>query len=279
MKFLPYVLLASLLCLSACQNSETTSKASGPEAKADITLRATTDLQAPSPIMTATFVPNNVATWLGHIILLDKAGTLHRATTNSSKTDIVTLGKYQDIIGLVRENAAGVFLGLDKNGHIKAFIEADDEGNFKPMAISYGDLKVERFCQSSSPTPDKIYAKTSKNITLVLNTEFFEETSVAIKHTPFQGDSPCGTAAADGLDLNISDNNAFIIQHKADKNRTISIDTGLSIAALDTPGFVQETTLNMGSVFNQGLILVGDKDSGRLVLISREYAVKELAPK
>jgi len=276
MKYLTCSLIASLLCLSACQNSDPQSTASEPEVKADISLRATSDMQAPAQIVTASFVPNNVATWLGHIILLDKAGTLHRATTNSSKTEIVTMGKYQDVIGLVRDNAAGVFLALDTKGHIKAFIEADEEGNFKPMAISYGDLKVKRFCQTPSPEPDKIYAKTLKGITLVLSPEFFEDTSVAITHKPSQETTPCDTPISDGLNLNVSADHEFIVQRKNDTDRTISIDTGLSIAAMVAPGFIQETTLNMGSVYNKGLILAGDKNSGRLVLISREYAAKEL---
>ena len=56
----------------------------------------------------------------------------------------------------------------------------------------------------------------------------------------------------------------------------MDVTNGLSIGGIKTAGFVTATSANMGSVYNEGVILVADKTEGRLVLISLAYALKEL---
>jgi len=145
MRLTHVLLLSAAFLLGACQNSDKASS-EAPPGTADISLRATSDIRTPAPIAKATFVPNSVASWLGHIILLDSRGSLHRATTDSAETEIAALGKYADVLGLSREKKAGVFLALTPQGQIKAFIESDDEGNFSPLAVSQPGTAYERFC-------------------------------------------------------------------------------------------------------------------------------------
>jgi len=61
------------------------------------------------------------------------------------------------------------------------------------------------------------------------------------------------------------------------KDMTMDITNGLSIGGIESAGFVTVTTANMGSVFNEGVLLVADSNEGRLILISRAYALKELS--
>ena len=68
-----------------------------------------------------------------------------------------------------------------------------------------------------------------------------------------------------------------LILNSDGKTQTVSITNGLSIGQINDAGFVTVTTANMGSVFNEGVLLIAEKNEGRLVLISRAYALKEIA--
>ena len=262
-KFAPFLIP---LMLIACQSGDDRPDAERQNSTpADITVRATADFIAPAPIIGGTVVPNSTATWLGHLILLDKNGRLHRATTDSRETETVALGKYRDVAGLARIKKTGVFFALDQGGHIKGFIETDDDGNFGPLAISYGDLDIERFCHVETPEADSVKAVTSGGELFVLKADIFEVTSVTLTQKKALGtDCPAFITAQGSL--------------LAYDGKSIGITNGLSIAALSTPGFVMSTQANMGSVFNQGLILAADRESGRVVLISRDYFMKEVSP-
>jgi len=285
MSFRHYIALPLAIALTACQSGETSPKeeaSKNDKAAADFTLRATSDIQTPSPIKAATFVPNSVATWLGHIILLDNKGTLHRATTDSAETDVVALGKYADVIGLAREKKSGVFLALTPQGQIKAFIQIDNEGNFGPLAVSQGDESFERFCATATLSGFEIWARTTSRISQKLAVEIFEETSVTLSKEDVEDGETDPCAANNALSLSetyqIKPDNAdsSLIIASDDNTMTVDITNGLSIGGMSDAGFVTVTSANMGSVFNEGVILVADETQGRLVLISRGYALKEL---
>jgi len=286
MKHIKYSLIATALLLAACQNGEDTQKTGAMQATqspADITLRATSDIQTPSPIKAASFVPNSVATWLGHIILLDEKGILHRATTDSADTDIVALGKYADVMGLAREKQSGVFLALTPQGQIKAFVQTDDEGNFGPMAVSMGNFSVKRFCATATPSQDFIWARTTEEKSQKFTVETFKDTSVTLnKIAPDDGElDPCTANNALSLTETYaikpeSAGNGLILSSDK-KTMRVGITNGLSIGQVENAGFVTVTNANMGSVYNEGLLLVAEKEEGRLVLISRAYALKEIA--
>ncbi|WP_026940551.1 hypothetical protein [Hellea balneolensis] len=272
--------ISALISLMACQSGER-SKSEIEATEADIVLRATTDIQTPSPIRAATFVPNSVASWLGHIILLDNKGTLHRATTDSSETDIVALGKYDDVIGLAREKQSGVFLALTPQGKIKAFVQSDNDGNFSPLAVSQGDESFERFCASAELSGDTIWAVSTRKDVQKLTVEIFEDTSLSLSKSEVKIDDNNNCMSNNALHINENfvlkpgSSNGLVLS--SDKvNKTVEITNGLSINGIKEVGLVSVTSANMGSVFNEGVVLVADENEGRLVLISRAYALNEL---
>ncbi len=276
------IFFSIIIGLTACQNDEKTPKDSPSNIAADITLRATSDIQTPSPIKAASFVPNSVASWLGHIILLDDKGALHRATTDSSETDIVALGKYTDVIGLARDKEAGVFLALTSQGQIKAFVQTDDEGNFGPMAVSMGNTIIERFCATATPNQDFIWVRTTAKTSLKLSVDTFEDTSAALNEMEATvGElDPCTANNAltltEAHTIKLDSVGKGLSLTSDDKTMSVDITNGLSIGGINNAGFVTVTNTNMGSVYNEGALLIAEKSEGRIVLISRGYALKEI---
>ena len=97
---------------------------------------ATHAFDTKTQITALTFIPNNVAPWLGRIIMLDENQHLF-STDIEGRTPLAVNSKtYTDIAGLFRKNAAGVFLAIGENGKLEAFIQSDDAGNFKSLPIS-----------------------------------------------------------------------------------------------------------------------------------------------
>ena len=283
MRLIRPISFSVIIALAACQGDVNSPTVSSQQNAADVTLRATSDIQTPSPIQAASFVPNSVATWLGHIILLDAKGTLHRATTDSVKTDVVALGKYKDVIGLAREKKSGVFLALTSQGRIKAFIQTDDKGNFGPLAVSQEDENYSRFCTSAEPSRSIIWAETTSGVAKKMTVGIFEDTSIILKSVSPHSEDVDICAAHKTLELGAGyslkpDNDLKRLTLSKDKaDLSVEITNGLSIAGVKNAGFVTVTNANMGSVFNEGVMLVAEKDEGRLVLISRSYVLNELA--
>jgi len=126
----------------------------GPSNKSQssgFSLNATTASDIPTHIKAATFVPNLIASWFSQIIMVDIDGNLHRAVTSGFKSQAVIKGDYIDVFGFSRREAAGLFLALTRSGDIEAFVESDDDGNFKRVALSSSAKKIGRFCHDSAP--------------------------------------------------------------------------------------------------------------------------------
>lgn len=267
--------------LIGCQADKTSSKTPAEASAIDITLRATSDIETPSPIKAASFVPNSVASWLGHIILLDEKGALHRATTDSARTEVVALGKYADVMGLAREKKTGVFLAITRQGQIKAFVQSDDEGNYMPLAVSQSNHSFKRFCPSTDPMSTRVWADTTKGPG-VFSIDIFEDTSLTINEAEVQSgetnlcDANNALTLTQDYTLEPDNESAHLTLSNDEKDFSVEITNGLSIGGIETAGFVTVTNANMGSVFNEGVILVADENEGRLVLISLAYALKEL---
>lgn len=274
-----YILLGAILALSACQNEGVKKKSQANIPAADIVVRATSELNAPASIITATFVPNSVASWLGHIIMIDKNGNLHRSTSDS-KVSLIDKGNYSSVIGLARIKQPGVFLAVTESGSLKAFIESDDEGNFKALPISINDgMRLSKFCSNSMAQGNKIWAISDNNLTAGFTVNVTDNASVAIE--PSETDAKSAACAPLTYDANntlsldkASPHLSALIEGEA---KTVSITNGLSIAGVTNLSHIAVTTANMGSVFNNGVILASDADSGRIVLIARDYFVDTLS--
>jgi len=244
---------------------------------ADIVVRATSELSAPAPIISATFVPNSVASWLSHIIMIDKDGKLYRSTTDS-QTQLIDSGNYASVIGLARIKQPGVFLAITQSGTLKAFIEADDDGNFKALPISIEDgLRLSEFCGEAQPKDNSVSARDNSGKLLFLKTIISDNASVTLEAGTGSGNTSCPALTYDtGKSLELISGAPHLSADIDGSIKTISITNGLSIAGIDTPGFASVTTANMGSVFRDGVIFVSEKETGRIVLIARDYFVGAL---
>ena len=263
------------LILTACGNAQTKNKAA--TAPADILIRATSDLEAPDTIIAATFVPNSVASWFGHIIMIDEKGRLHRSTTDS-QVHLVDGGKYKSVLGLARIKQAGVFLAITQKNGLKAFIEADDDGNFKALPISIADdLRLTEFCNSAVPNTNSILAIDKSGEVQSFNVTITDNASVTLYAVAPTGEESCKAPTFDSnSSLDMLENSDHMAVDMDGKKISVSITNGLSIAGIKSPSFTTVTTANMGSVFNNGLVLVAEKDTGRIVLISRDYFIEAL---
>ena len=275
MSRLKIIVLSAMLGLAACQSEpQDTIAITAHTSIADMELRATSDLLAPAPIVRATFVPNNVASWVGHIIMIDEKGDILRATTESKVTPITT-GDFDDVIGLNRPNKAGAFFALTKDGELRAFIEADNDGNFKPITTSQTELPIAQFCQSAVAYEEVVWTLSDKGKPVAYSIEFFDESSVSLTQLANKdsgGACEPLTVEAGGPALSIQAGSSYLSIGDMDAEMI----NGLSIAGLKTPRFATITNENMGSVFADGLLLVADKETGRLVLIARGYLLSAL---
>lgn len=268
------IIFASCLALLACQGEPKSAGQAPLGGSADMELRATSDLYAPAPIIKVSFVPNNVATWLGHIIMVDKKGDLHRASTNTKVIPIAT-GNYADVIGLDRPNKAGAFLALSRSGTLRAFIEADNEGNFKTIPLSAPNTTIKSFCQTSDAYESRIWARTDKDMPAAFDIEFIDVIGAKLTPAPdADKDTACQALGikTEGPTLSVKTNSPYL--HIGDIKAAMM--NGLSIEGLTTPAYATLTHENMGSVFADGVIIAADSETGRLVLIARSYVLNEL---
>lgn len=271
LRLITFAAIAAIL--TACGNPQTKGAAKSNLPAADITVNSTSELSAPAPIILATFVPNSVASWLGHIIMIDEDGNLHRSTTDS-QTHLIEKGNFTSAIGLGRIKKPGVFLAVNKKGTLKAFIEADNDGNFKLIPVSINDgTRLTGFCQNSTPSPNSIWAVNSSGDVAQYNVLITDNASIAIEPIETSVEREACTPLTYDEDQSISvDSSARLLTVEAQsQTKTVSINSGLSIAGISNPAYVGATTANMGSVFREGVILINEKKSGRIVLIARDY--------
>lgn len=280
MKFplITFTILTAIL--TACGSPQIEGADTDAANAANIIVRATSNLEAPTSIVEATFVPNSVATWLGHIIMIDKSGNLHRSTTDS-KVQLIDKGDYKSVFGIARVKQPGVFLAVTKSGKLKAFIEADDAGNFKQLPISIdSETRLSQFCQSSSPSSSRVYAVNTENAVKAYDVVVTENASVALETISNDAKSndkestACSALTYDAdKSIALDKTTPHLTVSVGGQDKTVSITNGLSIRGLSAPAYVGATTANMGSVFRDGVILTSDKNSGRIVLIARDYFV------
>lgn len=273
MKLRSITFAAIAAILTACGNPQTKGAVSPSLPATDITVNSTSEISAPAPIILATFVPNSVASWLGHIIMIDEDGNLHRSTTDS-QTHLVEKGNFTSAIGLGRIKKPGVFLAVNKKGTLKAFIEADNEGNFKPLPVSIDDnTRLTVFCQNSTPSPNSMWAVSSGGDVTEYNVLITDNASVAIEPKETRGQKEACTPLTYDEDqsIGVDIKSRYLTIETKGQTKTVSITNGLSIAGISNPAYASATTANMGSVFRDGVVLINEKNSGRIVLIARDY--------
>lgn len=152
--------LAAGLAVASCENSDT------PKAIVSDTqnLVATHAFDSPAPISAVAFSPKDVASWLGAIAMVTTRGDLYVTDIEGGRPRSTGSGNFTDVIGLSRSQQPGLFLTLTSDGDVKAFIEADDESNFKPIPVSSGDIEMVRFCDGPQGVTQYLYGQSGEGI-------------------------------------------------------------------------------------------------------------------
>ncbi len=312
---LTITLLSSVLALSACSKDPTVSDGGVIEATNVITAVATSELNPPSRVIKASVSPKEFTNWLGHILLLTEDGQILSSNTGFGSISQIADSGFKDVQGLARGDKPSIVLGLTNDGKLKAFIDDNNE-KFKPLPVveNVGDLAS--FCSAELPATDYVYARNFSGEVLKLNIKLPASGALSVTKSDvvgkgsmacalnkseqlymlneksklavlsgndnfggfsqtMNGMSPIETDAGTAFLITRSgQDGAFVVQ--GDQLLRLKIEAGLSIYGIENPSWIWATSASMGNTFNKGLILVGDKDSNRIVMISNEYLLGQL---
>lgn len=286
--------IAAALFLAAC-SGDTSAPLAPPSDTID--LRVTAEVETGVNARHITVIPNDVAPWLSHIILIGEDDALYQTALDSGKAKALN-AKAVDAVGLMREKAAGVVLTLSKAGTVSALIETDDAGNLGAITVSANLPPLSRFCAADKAPRDTVYAMSTDGNILSIAV-LVQESQIILSETERMdsqnGASDCivmgglpqfqnsGTQlsvlnfgeAQSTLSVNAS--GALTWRSGADAAR-IAITPGLSTPGLSKASAVYTTPDSLGGAFRDGAIIIADADAPRLVMISAGFAERVLAP-
>lgn len=271
---------------------------------ADATLTVTADINMGIMAKDITVIPNDVAPWLSHIVVISEDGELYQTALDSGEAK--PLGaRAVDAIGLMRMEAPGVVLTLSEMGGLDAYIESNDAGELASLPVNGPDLgtnmRIEQFCSASTAPSDTIYAVAGGSVMrmaiLVEGTD-----QIRLSKTDSQvwdggddtscvmiGDTPSAVTSANPVSLLGDGNDALFIRPLApndyiavsrnadDIGAAVSIGAGLSTEGLSAASASYVSNDSLGGVFRDGAIILADANAPRLVLISKPFAQKTLA--
>ena len=144
-------LALSLLNLAGCNSQDIPPILSFEEFE-PLTVRATSDIDLPSAPAHITFVPNTVAPWLGHVIIVDEQQNLFRTDGQGNTPEQIANIKARDAFGLFRPEATGVFLTLSTDGTLAAYSQSSNENEFAPLILSQNTpVTGVKFCEGGDP--------------------------------------------------------------------------------------------------------------------------------
>lgn len=300
MKKLTLLLAAIILAsgLPACSDkSSETPTAVETKDLPTIDMVATHAIDLDISVAQLTFVPNSVAPWLGRIILLDGNGRLYSTDIEGRDPKPVGTGKYIDIFGLARESAPGVFLAINIDNQIEAFIESDDDGNFSPMTYSGESVKVRRLCAQKQPMTHQLSLLTSHGeyftLELVISKSHISHKIISprpnskkpdacksyfpIISTPSKDFAIQSDIKSSGLYLSYTD--PMVSNQKLPILEAYSthIKNGLSVRGVEHIKSTATTRSNYGGgAYADGVLALVDKNENRVVFISMSYAERKL---
>ncbi|NNC37617.1 MAG: hypothetical protein HKO02_09175 [Hyphomonadaceae bacterium] len=150
MKRISTVFMSAFL-FTACSGNDRQAQDLSAIPELEITATHAFDLE--QSIKGISFVPNNVAPWLGRIVLENADLSLSSTDIEGRSPQLISERAYRQTYGLARENASGIFLAInDDTNKLEAFIEADDKGNFAPLSYSGDDVSAAAFCSTAGAT-------------------------------------------------------------------------------------------------------------------------------
>lgn len=158
---------AAGLALTACSEAENTPSQTQESQK----LSATHAFETPDPVSALAFSPNDVASWLGTLAMITDSGQLLITNIEGKKAKPQSGGPYKDVIGANRKGQPALFFALTESGELRAFIEADDNGNFKALPISSESQNPTILCKPASGFTDALIVITADGEIVTLATE------------------------------------------------------------------------------------------------------------
>lgn len=283
--------------LLACGGGDNTAP-TGPDAPS-ASLTVTAEINTGVNTARITVIPNDVAPWLSHIILIDTEGALYQTALDSGKAKPLN-AKAVDVIGLMRMEAPGVMLTLSEAGTISAFIESNDEGDLAPLPVSAPPLSLERFCQSATAPSDTVHAVTQDGTVVSLAVLVEGTDQIRLSETNrasftgggqcvMTGDTPTSITADQQIAVLSTDNDDIVLSPQApaddiaiaqvnsDDRTTVSISAGLSTPGLSSARAAYVSDDSLGGVFRDGAVIFADAEAPRLVLISKPFAAQTLS--
>jgi hypothetical protein len=129
-----------------------------------IEVMATHAIETENKTTSLTFVPNDVAPWLGRLVLSDSEAILYTTDIEGREPHKTNPQQYADIVGLNRQQSSGVFLALSREDKkLDAFIESNEEGHFSVVSYSGAELNPKSFCISDRPKIDQVRLLSAEN--------------------------------------------------------------------------------------------------------------------
>lgn len=276
---------AILACLFLASCGEQTTAPSGHTGKIDVEIPVTSEILLPKKGVAYAFVPNNAAQWLSQIVILSEDGDIYQAPADARKAIPIKGAKAKSILGLNRPGAPGMFLALSNNGTVSAYIEINDDGHFGPAPFSSPGVKLKDFCNQPD-TPVGSFLALTRDDTVVRLTVTPPDTS-ATEILQLQMSEPLEDMTCDMEAVLPSPSGSFTLsQHKdnagiqvateSEPLKNVEITNGITIPGVETPQSVYAVSDNFGGPFNNGLVLVSDADAPRFIIISADFARKQL---
>ena len=267
-KYIKYVTVA--IILTSCQNTIDSIK--NPKI---LEVSSTSEIYTTEPIDKISFVSNNVATWLGHLIMIDTTGSIFRASASDRVAKLVSAGRYKDVIGTSLKNKSGLFFAINNQGVIESFIETTNSGDFTFLEnISEPDGFI-KFCKTTRSDSKIIAIKNNgKFFQIIYDINEKDRSLITTEKEIKSSVSNCLTSKDVILlgEYNLTLNDKLLeLNGKKNNSIKLKISDGLSIRGTNYPSGVHLTNQNMGSVFNKGLIAVTLENESRVILLSLEY--------
>ena len=259
-----------------------------------IDLRVTAEIETGVNAKHVTVIPNDVAPWLSHIILIGEDGELYQTALDSGKAKALS-AKAVDAVGLMREKAAGVVLTLSEAGTVSALIETDDAGNLGAITVSANLPTLANFCAADQAPRDTVHAMSTDGDILSIAVLVQESQIILSEANRIEGQkgaADCivrndiaqfqnGASGAAQLGvLNFSGAQSTIsaaatgeLTWRGDTDAAlITITPGLSTPGLSKASAIHITSDSLGGAFRDGALIIADAQEPRLVMISAGFA-------
>ncbi len=122
-----------------------------------IDLRATHAFEIQDDAQELAYIANDVAPWLGRIIIRTQAGALLSTDIEGRAFQSVAKSGFTHIVEVPRIGAPGIFLASTENASLVAFVESGNKGGFSQMLYSGEALTPIGFC-ANTPMAGKTMA-------------------------------------------------------------------------------------------------------------------------